>query len=157
MYNLSQDRQNGVPVLARALKRVLIIEDNPVHRRLMENELQGEYDLVFAADSQTALAYLGSPQATSFDLIVLDLFIPERIGELPNSDEAMKILSSSRRGPAVVLISGSPTEALRSQFGQLEIKRIFEKPFSLTEFREYIDSLLRESDDKPLTEQPPKS
>ena len=142
MHYLLQDRQNSVPIPARTMKRVLIIEDNPVHRRLMESELKGEYDLSFAADSQTALAYLDGDQAASIDLVVLDLFIPERVGEVANSEEAIKILRSLQKGPTVVIISGSPTEALRSQLDRLEIKRIFEKPFSLTEFREYIDLIL---------------
>jgi len=120
-------------------RRILIVEDNPVHRRLMENELRANYELAFAADSETALGYLRDPTAT-FDLVVLDSLIPSRPGELPTTEEAMKILGMAPHS-IVVVVSGSSTDQLRKKLTQFDVKRIFEKPFSLSEFRAYVDSL----------------
>jgi CheY-like chemotaxis protein len=139
MHELSHDRQNDLVTNPR--KRVLIVEDNAVHRRLMENELRRDYDLVLAVDSQTAEAHLTADPA--FDLVILDLLIPRRQGELATADESVRILRQSKVGTAVVVVvSGSPTEHLRLQLEELRVQRIFEKPFSLTEFRDYIESLL---------------
>lgn len=144
MHGLAHDKRNDLVTNPR--KRILIVEDNAVHRRLMENELRRDYDLVLAADSQTAEAHLIS--APAFDLVVLDLSIPRRQGELANADESVRILHQSKVGaPVVVVVSGSPTEHLRMQLEDLGVERIFEKPFSLTEFSDYVESLLSAAQD----------
>lgn len=148
MQNLSCGSQPGSLVAAIPMKNILIIEDNPVHQRLMENELRGDYELDFAADGQTAQAYLKGEQPLKFDLLVLDSLIPARPGEQPNSEEAIEILKNADASPAVVVVSGSPTDDLRQEFLRFGVRRIFEKPFSLTEFREYIDALLRATEDE---------
>jgi CheY-like chemotaxis protein len=128
-------------------RRILIVEDNPVHRRLMENELRADYELAFAADSETALGYLKDPSST-FALVVLDSLIPARPSELPSTEEAMKVLDMAPPRSIVVVVSGSSTDQLRTQLMRFDVKRIFEKPFSLSEFRAYVDSLF------PNTETP---
>jgi CheY-like chemotaxis protein len=142
MQNLSQHVHAGISVAMTPMKRILIIEDNSVHQRLMENELRANYEVTLAADGQTALAYLSGEQSLTFDLVVLDSLIPARAGELPSSDEAVKLLSNVGEGHTVVVVSGSPTDRLKSEFKAFGVKRIFEKPFSLTEFRAYVDSLI---------------
>lgn len=145
MQNLSLDLQSGSLAPVIPMKNILIVEDNPVHQRLMENELRDEYELTFAADGQTAQAYLAGDPSSKFDLLVLDSLIPARPGDQPNSEVAIGILRNAGNGPAVVVVSGSPTDDLKSEFRQFGVRRVFEKPFSLTEFREYIESLLRET------------
>lgn len=145
MHEISHDKHFDNDLVTTPRKRVLIVEDNAVHRRLMENELRRDYDLVLAFDSQTAEAHLTSGPA--FDLVILDLLIPRRHGELATASESVRILRQSTAGPAVVVVSGSPTEHLRLQLEKLGVRRIFEKPFSLTEFRDYVESLLRTAQD----------
>lgn len=130
------------------MKRILIIEDNPVHSRLMGHELRSGYDLVFAADSGTALAYLSGDRASHFDLVILDSLIPKRAGELPSVDEAIRIMRDFGGGLSVVLVSGNPTEHLRREFERRGVKRVFGKPFSLTEFRAFVDRILGEDVDE---------
>lgn len=142
MQNLSADTSTNSPAVFPPPKRILIIEDNPVHQRLMANELRADYDLAFAADAQAAKAYLDGDRLLKFDLLILDSLIPPRPGEQPSSTEAIRILRNASDGPAIVVVSASPTDELKSQFRQFGVKRIFEKPFSLTEFRDYVDSLL---------------
>jgi DNA-binding response OmpR family regulator len=142
MQNLSPHTQPGIPVAMTPMKRILIIEDNSVHQRLMENELRDTYEVTLAADGQTAQAYLSGDQSLPFELVVLDSLIPARPGDLPSSEEAVKLLSNVGAGHTVVVVSGSPTDRLKSEFNAFGVKRIFEKPFSLAEFRAYIDSLI---------------
>jgi hypothetical protein len=100
--------------------------------------------LSFAGDSQTALSYLSDP-SLSFDLVVLDSLIPPRPCELATLDEAMKILNTAPSRSIVVVVSGTATERLKKQLETFDVKRIFEKPFSLVEFQEYVDSLFPEN------------
>lgn len=148
MQNLSWGTQPSSSSAIMPMKYILIVEDNPVHQRLMENELRGAYELAFAADGQSAQEYLKDERPLNFDLLVLDSLIPARPGELPSSEEAIEILKNAGAGPAVVVVSGTPTDALKSEFRRFGVRRIFEKPFSLTEFREYIDALLSETEAK---------
>jgi len=145
MNDLSVQTNSMSPIPPNPLKRILIIEDNPVHRRLMENELRSNYELSFAADSQTALGYIRD-KYLSFDLVVLDSLIPPRPGELATIDEALKILSEAM-GSIVVVVSGTNTELLKQQLARFNVKRVFEKPFSLTKFQEYVNSLFSENEE----------
>lgn len=144
MNDVSVQTNSIPPIPPDPPKRILIIEDNPVHRRLMENELRPNYELSFAADSQTALGYIHD-KFLAFDLVVLDSLIPSRPGELATIDEALKILNEAPMGSIVVVVSGTPTEHLKQQLANFKVKRVFEKPFSLTKFQEYVNSLFSEN------------
>lgn len=153
MQNLSADTGTNSPTVIPPPKRILIIEDNPVHQRLMANVLRADYELAFAADAQAAKVHLDGGRLLKFDLLILDSLIPPRPGEQPSSQEAIRILSNAGGGPAIVVVSGSPTNELKSQFNQFKVRRIFEKPFSLAEFRDYVDSLLGDTEAGPRSGQ----
>jgi hypothetical protein len=57
----------------------------------------------------------------------------------------MKILNTAPSRSIVVVVSGTATERLKKQLETFDVKRIFEKPFSLVEFQEYVDSLFPEN------------
>jgi DNA-binding NtrC family response regulator len=129
-------------------KRILIVEDDPVHRRLLEEELRQKYDLEFAADSKSALQLIDR-SLSDYHLVIVDLRIPPQTGALPSADEGFKILQtiqkSHSRLPIVLVTSGSLIDRLSKQVMTLGVKKIFEKPFFLDEFRDFIDSLLSTS------------
>src|SRR5215831_19458005 len=133
-------------------KWILIIEDDPVHRRLMESELQQRYALDFAADSEGALTHLEGDQFPTYDLVVVDLRLPERAGEPAKTEEGFRILRALQKEcvciPIVFVILDNLVDRIRKQIEALKVRRIFEKPFSLREFREAIDTLLSGVEDK---------
>jgi CheY-like chemotaxis protein len=58
--------------------RILLVEDDEVLRELILRNLQGRgHEVNVAADAQTALAHL---RTTSFDLILLDICLPDETG-----------------------------------------------------------------------------
>ena len=127
-------------------KRVLIIEDDPVHRLMIERELQQRYEIDFAADSQTSLACLLGGQSSSYDLVVVDLRIPARIGEPAQIEEGYKVLRGLRKNSTssstILVVSGNVVDQTRRAVKKLGVQHIIEKPFSPREFGEFVDSLL---------------
>lgn len=58
--------------------RILLVEDDDVLRSLVERNLQARHhDVYIAADAESALKHL---RAASFDLIVLDINLPDHTG-----------------------------------------------------------------------------
>ena len=58
--------------------RILIVEDNPLHMRLMEMTLRDkDYTLLKAVDGETALDMAGSEMP---DLIIMDIRLPDMSG-----------------------------------------------------------------------------
>jgi DNA-binding NtrC family response regulator len=62
-------------------ERVLIVDDDPVQRRLLENMVgRFGYDALVAAGGDAAMALLTSAQGPSIDAVVLDLVMPDLDG-----------------------------------------------------------------------------
>jgi CheY-like chemotaxis protein len=127
-------------------RRIFIVEDNPLHRALMEDALSERYELELVADSVTALTRLGGKKWQAYDLVVVDLRLPARPGEPPTPEEGKRILEmlqaeSMGAPPVVLVVSGDLIGQARAQLAKLGARRVFEKPFSLIEFREYIDAM----------------
>lgn len=54
--------------------RLLVVEDTPLNRDLIEQILEDEYDLEFALDGPSALEKI---QTQAFDAVLLDISIPK--------------------------------------------------------------------------------
>ncbi|MHB2165486.1 sigma-54-dependent transcriptional regulator [Alsobacter sp. R-9] len=62
-------------------KTILIVDDDPIQRRLLDNMLRRlGYDTVVAEGGEEALALLHGPAAIPVDLVVLDLVMPDLDG-----------------------------------------------------------------------------
>lgn len=127
------------------LAKILIIEDDPIHRHILQNTLHDDYKLEFATDSEQALEKLKNGR---YDLVIIDLRLPVRLGELATSVESFRILATLQKdykNERVALgVSGHLTDELEKQIKQFNVvDRIFEKPFLRSELRNYVDMHLK--------------
>lgn len=115
---------------------VLIIEDNADLRSFLTTRLQHDYEIVEAADSQTALR-----QAFDLvpDLIISDVIIPGKDGM-----ELTTIFKSDVRTSHIPVILLTAKTAMEQQIKGMKSKAdvYITKPFNLTFLEETIKSLL---------------
>jgi len=106
--------------------RVLAVDDEPGVRRILERALRGHhYDVVSVADPDSAYQMLGE---TNFDLILLDLRLPQISGDA-------FFLAIVRQWPRllgrVILMSGDPLPPQPDWPIELAGCPVLHKPFSL--------------------------
>ncbi len=145
-HQRAQDRLNTAG--KQNPRSILIVEDDPVHRFILEHEFRSSYHLEFASDEAKALSYLNSDQLGEFDVMVLDLRLPEAAGADGTSiDCGLHILRElqavTSRKPMVYVMSGSLFNSTRTEVKKLGAKDIVEKPFSPPEFRLLIERQLK--------------
>ncbi len=118
--------------------RILLIEDDAVLGELVRRNLQvRDHDVSIAVDAESALAYL---RATPFDLIILDINLPDRTGwdvlrtaQLEGCLRPQEIDGDERKLPVVVL---SAVRVSPSRLAEFHPLAYLPKPFP-------IEALLR--------------
>jgi len=133
-------------------RKILIIEDEPIARLLLEDLLQPRYELESAVDSQTALRLLA---ISHYDLVVADLHIPAKEGGISSIEEGWKVLQDVKRSQIPLLVCSAfldeeETLLRVKAFGAVQT---FAKPFSQKELLKAVDSYLNLAEDPPPTPQ----
>ena len=127
------------------MPRILIVEDEPAISFGLELDLKTEgYDVEVVADGETA-ARRGS--AETFDLIVLDLMLPNKDG--------FEVCRELRRGGVktpILMLTAKSHEAEKVMGLDLGADDYVIKPFSPKELRARIRALLRRGGD-PATDE----
>jgi DNA-binding response OmpR family regulator len=117
--------------------RALVVEDDAAIRRLVEKLLRREsYEIDLAADGRVALEKL---RAGTYDVIVLDLMIPEISGF-----EIIEFLKRERISSPVAVVSAVSQQALTSLDLDV-VKVVISKPFDVDEFSRAINGLIRDA------------
>lgn len=119
----------------RSTPMVLVVDDEPVARRLLSRGLS-RYRTVEAGDGEAALAVLETATAA---LVLADI-------QMPNMDglELLKRLRSERPGLPVVAVSAFVDTPEVTSAG---FDAVVRKPVSLEDIRKVVDDLLGEDDD----------
>lgn len=117
---------------------VLIVEDEPVIRMVLQDYLRGEgYHVLVAEDGEQAFEILASKP--HLDLIVTDFRLPGGISGVQIAEPAVKL----RPDLKVIFISGYPAE-IRESGSPIAFKApILAKPFDLDSLRDQIQALLK--------------
>ncbi|HEX9463905.1 MAG TPA: response regulator transcription factor [Alphaproteobacteria bacterium] len=114
--------------------RVLIIEDEAVTRDMLVTLLGKEYRVTAAADAAGALAKLKS---ASFDLLILDLNLPDADGL------SLARQLGTRPGPAVIMVTSRADDVDRIIGLELGADDYITKPFNPRELMARVKAVLR--------------
>ena len=114
---------------------VLVVDDEPVVRRLMALILQDTYRLVAAADGQEALALLEVP-GSEIQAVVTDI-------KMPNLDglALAQAISRMQRPRPILFVTGSGDEAPRG--------RCLMKPFTRESLLAAVEEMFASSRGRP--------
>ena len=122
------------------LQRILVVDDEPALRRTLERALKHQYEVVSAADPDSAYQILGE---TSVDLVLLDLRLPHMAGDT-------FFLAVVRRWPRmlgrVILMSGDPLPPQPDWPVELVGCPVLHKPFSLDTLLQAVADVLTSAD-----------
>lgn len=116
-------------------KRILLAEDDPVMRRLMELQLDDAgYDVVSVEDGRQGLLYL---QQEDFDLVISDIIMPFVSGL-----ELLESVRKSEKDTAIVLCSALKSHNTMAKAFEIGANGFIAKPFEsnhlINEIREII-------------------
>ncbi|MCD6249739.1 MAG: response regulator [candidate division Zixibacteria bacterium] len=116
--------------------RILIVDDEPWVREVFSDfcALTDAFEVELAATGNEAVDKV---KATSYDLITLDLIMPEMSG----LDVLTEIKRSSPKVP-IMIITGNATKKIVDQAGVLGACRVMYKPIQLDDFITEVSSAL---------------
>jgi DNA-binding response OmpR family regulator len=116
------------------MPRVLVVEDEPVILRLLEETLAGDgADVVTVRDADAALAALGREK---FDVVLVDLLLPGQPG--------WRVLEQLRSGTdqaPVVVVSARATPSNLTRAFDLGAVDVFGKPFDPLELSACVNEV----------------
>lgn len=116
--------------------RILIVDDEPWVREVFRDfcALTDAFEVELAADGLEAIDMVKN---SSFDLVTLDLIMPEMSGL-----EALAEIKRASPKVPIMIITGNATEKLVDQAGVMGACRVMYKPIQLADFIAEISSAL---------------
>jgi CheY-like chemotaxis protein len=119
-------------------RSILIVEDEQINRELLRIFLESTYQLTFAADFDTAVAYVDSQQ---FDLIITDI----RLGNRLDGIQLLKHISTQglNKKVQVVAYTASDTSINQKSFAEEGFDGFLSKPANQEEVLMNIAAWLR--------------
>ncbi len=124
-------------------RRVLILEDEPLIRQLMVQNLQiAGCEVAQTTDgSETVTRYRESvSKGQPFDLVIMDLSIPGGMG----GAAAMEKLRAIDPGIRAIVSSGYSDDPVMSRYLDYGFRAVLPKPYDPREFRELVEEMLKE-------------
>lgn len=120
--------------------RLLVVDDNPMNRDMLQRRLESEgYQVTTAHNGKAALKLVGQHE---FDLILLDILMPEMDGY-----EVLRVLKDSEEFqhiPVIMLTAVHEAESVRQCIDQGAADYLL-KPFNTILLKARIDAVLEES------------
>lgn len=115
------------------MQRILIVDDEPSIRYLLERALEDQYHVETAGSALEALEKL---RVISFDLAIVDLLLPGVSGLA--LAEAIRVLDP---GTPVILITAYGTTSFENMAAHPAISLYLQKPLSLDRLLSLVDRL----------------
>ena len=126
-------------------KRVLIVEDNDLNRKLFENLLSQLYQIDSAQNGQEALEKL---ERANFDLVLMDIQMPT----LDGISAMKRIRKGNQAETIVVAITAFADESDRENFISMGFDDFLTKPIRPREFLDSIKSIINQENINPEPE-----
>ena len=124
-------------------RRVLILEDEPLIRQLIVQNLEGAgCEVTQTCDgAETVARYHESiAQGQPYDLLVMDLSIPGGMG----GAAAMEKIRQMDPGVRAIVSSGYSDDPVMSRYLDYGFRAVLPKPYQPQELRELVEELLLE-------------
>jgi DNA-binding response OmpR family regulator len=126
---------------AMSLGKVLVVDDEPEVRRLLQDFLSGQgYDVVLAADGVEALAAVADQKP---DLVLLDVAMP-----VMNGVEALTKIVALDSPVRVIMVTGNSDLRLMAKLLALGAVDYIPKPFDLDYLEQAISIQLEAARDR---------
>lgn len=138
-------------------KHLLIIEEEPEIIEWIERILEYKYKITPALNSEMALQYVSHQEFYEFDLIVLDLLLPNISNGIKRKAEGYRVIETLEQykcEPPVIVISSVLNDEDRKRLNRPWIRSILDKPFPISNFEQFIALILIESDLKDIVIDP---
>ena len=137
------------------IKKILVVDDNPVILKVVSSALEPKgYEVFTAVDGPEAFTIVRREKP---DLILLDIFFPPDISESGNTWDAFVIMhwlqrmSPQARRIPIIVISGAEPGEFRGRCLAAGAAGYFQKPIKLPELLDAIQQIFRPSvSDVPL-------
>lgn len=120
------------------MDKILIVEDEYKIRKIITSYLEEDYEVFTAEDGKKALSLF---KDNNFDLVVLDLMLPELSGE----KVCQKIRQSSQT--PIIMLTAKSSEENKIEGFNYGADDYLTKPFSPRELKARIKAVLRRSSD----------
>ena len=117
-------------------KRILIIDDDIIYRKIIQNFLCSQYTLFFAQDTKEVISFIENGEMP--DLVIADLNIPGIEGA-----ELIEIIRQKLDNKVpIIIISGMDHDYLKKELFQLGISEFLSKPVDRNMLKEKIADLV---------------
>lgn len=130
-------------------KRVLIVEDNNLNRKLFESLISQYWNYEIATNGLEAIEWL---KKESFDLILMDIQMPKMDG----ISALRKIIQLGLKRSPIIAISAFAKESNRRNFLELGFEDLIIKPIQPKQFLENLQKHINLRFEKDITEKAPK-
>ena len=133
------------PQLITGKGRILVMDDQEEVRKITQDLLsQIGYEVEISSEGrQTIDEYVKAVQTNNkFDIVILDLIIPEGLGGIDTLKELLKI------NPSVIALAmtGYSTDEIKSKYKEYGFKGFIAKPYDIRKFSELISNLIKAGD-----------
>lgn len=122
------------------MKKILVIEDNPVNMKLFADLLESKgYNVTKAFDGEEGYKYL---EKNEYDLLLLDIQLPK----LNGFDLLEKAKKSDLKLPSTVVVSAFAMENEINLAKIYGIKNYITKPIDVVKFMDMIDIVIKKEE-----------
>lgn len=121
--------------------KVLLMDDEQVILDVTNEVLKFlGYDVMFARDGTSAIEMFRQEKAkgSPFDLVILDLSIPEGMG----GKETFEKIHASDPAAKIVISSGFTNDPMLTNYAAYGLSGVLAKPYRITEVKALLESMI---------------